>query len=110
MYVIRTRTAEIVPFAAHFCDTSPSSNRLGTDFAADLTTTYPAITIARSDPASPRTAACSNAERGDLFFEERRAGTLLRGRWLVNRTLVGVALQLTVSINLCRRYFSRLLM
>jgi len=40
MYAIRTRTAEIAPFAAHFCDTSPSSNPAGTDFAADLTTIY----------------------------------------------------------------------
>lgn len=102
MYAIRTRTAEIAPSAAHFCDTSPSSNPAGTDFAADLTTIYLSRQYRHSAirPSIAANRACSNAERGDLFFEERRAGMLLRGRWLVNRTLVGVALQLTVSINL----------
>ena len=32
----------------------------------------------------------ATAKRGDLFFEERRIGTLLRGHCLVNSTLVGV--------------------
>ena len=74
MYVIRTRTAEIVPFAAHFCDTSPSSNRLGTDFAADLTTTYLSrhyhSAIRPSIAANRRLLKCGN---GGIYFSRSGA-------------------------------------
>jgi hypothetical protein len=73
MYVVRTGTAEIMPFAAHFCDTSPSSNPLGTDFAADLTTIYLSrhyrySAIRPSISANRRLLKCGT---GGIYFSTR---------------------------------------